>query len=205
MIKKKRVEYIDIAKGIAFFFVVLGHLPIKHDTFNWIFSFHMPLFFILSGMTLDISKYDNIIPFIKKKAKQLVLPYIVISFILLGTNLYVGMHQNGRVNICDCLYGAYINYFLASVTGSLLILLISYRIKSNKVLGFYGRNTLIMFIAHGLLIDLTLYLVSLLNLKFEINQLIIAVVICIELLPITYLYNSIMEYIYKYKIVKVSN
>ena len=51
---KKRVEYIDIAKGIALFLVVWGHLvPDDSTVFRIIFSFHMPLFFILSGMTLN--------------------------------------------------------------------------------------------------------------------------------------------------------
>lgn len=65
---KKRINYIDIAKGIALFLVIWGHLiPYTTITFRVIFSFHMPLFFILSGMSLDIEKY-NFFEFVKKKA-----------------------------------------------------------------------------------------------------------------------------------------
>ena len=49
----KRVEYIDIAKGIGITLVVMGHndfaliSPFAHKL---IYSFHMPMFFFMSGM-----------------------------------------------------------------------------------------------------------------------------------------------------------
>lgn len=48
-----RAKWIDILKGIAIFFVVLGHSPylshLPSKVFNVIFSFHMPLFFFIAG------------------------------------------------------------------------------------------------------------------------------------------------------------
>ena len=55
-IKKGRVEYVDIAKGIGILLVVWFHFPILNDLnyFNewggWITTFYMVLFFILSGL-----------------------------------------------------------------------------------------------------------------------------------------------------------
>ena len=47
---KKRLEWIDLAKGIGIILMVIGHMPsIPSAVHNWIFSFHMPLFFFLSG------------------------------------------------------------------------------------------------------------------------------------------------------------
>lgn len=52
--KIKRIEWIDCAKGIAMFLVILGHTvssdwsSIEKLIRAVIFSFHMPLFFILS-------------------------------------------------------------------------------------------------------------------------------------------------------------
>jgi fucose 4-O-acetylase-like acetyltransferase len=49
----KRVAYIDIAKGIGIILVVMGHndfaliSPFAHKL---IYSFHMPMFFFMSGM-----------------------------------------------------------------------------------------------------------------------------------------------------------
>ena len=48
---------IDIAKGFALFLVVLGHVVTMHHTiFRWIYAFHMPAFFFLSGMTFRPEK-----------------------------------------------------------------------------------------------------------------------------------------------------
>ena len=50
---KKRVGYIDIAKGIGIILVVMGHndfaliSPFAHKL---IYSFHMPMFFFMSGL-----------------------------------------------------------------------------------------------------------------------------------------------------------
>ena len=80
--KVKRVKYIDIARAIALFFVVLGHLVTFDSTFfNWIFSFHMPLFFILSGFCINFDKYDNFLLFFKHKIKTLIVPYFIFCLI----------------------------------------------------------------------------------------------------------------------------
>ena len=51
----KRLLWIDVAKGIAIILMIIGH-TVKFGTYsrNFIFSFHMPLFFILTGFTLTI-------------------------------------------------------------------------------------------------------------------------------------------------------
>ncbi|WP_278969986.1 acyltransferase family protein [Megasphaera elsdenii] len=47
-----RVGWIDVAKGIAIVLVIIGHtVQFGGGTRNFIFSFHMPLFFLLSGFT----------------------------------------------------------------------------------------------------------------------------------------------------------
>ena len=49
---KKRILWIDYAKAFAMFFVVIGHVNSGNYLTNWIYSFHMPLFFFLSGITV---------------------------------------------------------------------------------------------------------------------------------------------------------
>lgn len=47
------IPWINHTKALGIFLVVLGHLPSLDPTIkHWIFSFHMPLFFILSGYLL---------------------------------------------------------------------------------------------------------------------------------------------------------
>ena len=47
MVGKKRIEWVDIAKGIAILLMVIGHEVPSGLLYVFIFSFHMPLFFIL--------------------------------------------------------------------------------------------------------------------------------------------------------------
>ena len=78
MKNNQRLHYIDIIKGIGIFLVVLGHVYRGNIIQNWIYSFHMPLFFIISGWLFG---YKNIEPkdfleITKKKVMTLMLPYI---------------------------------------------------------------------------------------------------------------------------------
>ena len=46
---------IDYSKGFAVFLMVVGHLiPSESMLYYWIYSFHMPLFFVLSGYCFTI-------------------------------------------------------------------------------------------------------------------------------------------------------
>ncbi|MDO4294736.1 MAG: acyltransferase family protein [bacterium] len=77
-----RKTEIDVAKGFALFLVVFGHVLESHGLwFNWIFTFHMPAFFFLSGMTFRPEKYLNYRHFLKDKWKKRILPYFMITAI----------------------------------------------------------------------------------------------------------------------------
>ena len=81
---KKRIEYLDVAKGIAMLCVILAHIPVPDIPafVNRIcFSFHMPVFFLLSGY---LFKKTDMNTFIVRKSKQLLLPYLYTSgFVIL--------------------------------------------------------------------------------------------------------------------------
>jgi len=83
-----RMKWIDIAKGIGLYFVILGHLvSYGSHIFNWIFSFHMPLFFLLSGITFRYS--DNFLATLKKIVLNLILPYFfIVIFCILFSLLF---------------------------------------------------------------------------------------------------------------------
>lgn len=96
---KKRIEWIDSLRGLAMFFVILGHAFTDHKNVirNYIYSFHMPLFFFISGLTYkkkDISFKD----YLKSKCKGLLLPYLFINiFVLLikyGLSLVFNVYKN---------------------------------------------------------------------------------------------------------------
>ena len=77
---KTRLEWIDIAKCLAIILVVLGHATGASIVGKYIYCFHMPLFFIISGMCFTNGKY-KIKNFVKKRFKQLFLPAVWLTFI----------------------------------------------------------------------------------------------------------------------------
>lgn len=58
--KETRIDEIDIAKGLGIILVILGHLfPADSDIVSRIYSFHMPLFFILAGCVIRDNRISN--------------------------------------------------------------------------------------------------------------------------------------------------
>lgn len=90
---KKRIKWIDIAKGMAIILMIVGH-TIPYNTFNiFIFSFHMPLFVILSGITYKMpNNKGDIKNRLKKYVKQLLIPYIFT--LLICTILFTLFNNN---------------------------------------------------------------------------------------------------------------
>jgi acyltransferase len=82
-----RLPWIDALKGFGIILVVFAHyiLPVALDTY--IFSFHMPLFFFISGFLLNFVKYaESATDFIKGRFRSLIVPYF--SFALLTCLFY---------------------------------------------------------------------------------------------------------------------
>ena len=71
---ESRDKRIDILKAIGIICVVAGHSGSKLT--SWFYTFHLPLFFIITGY-LRYGRKENWKDFIKKKAKTTILPYVV--------------------------------------------------------------------------------------------------------------------------------
>ena len=74
----KRLDYLDMAKGIGIILVVLGHIVYtEQHIMIWIASFHMALFFVISGILMGLK--DKPIRDIKAEivhiAKGILIPY----------------------------------------------------------------------------------------------------------------------------------
>lgn len=70
-----RYEWADIAKGIGIFLMVMGHSGLPLSVHDWIYSFHMPFFFILSGYFFRSGKYKTG-EFITRKLRAIMVPYV---------------------------------------------------------------------------------------------------------------------------------
>lgn len=83
----KRLDYIDIAKGIGIILVVVGHLrdnQLCGLAKSIIFSFHMPLFFLIAGFNFNFNKYANsFIAFIKHRFLRLMVPYFAFNIFVI--------------------------------------------------------------------------------------------------------------------------
>lgn len=102
----KRIEWIDISKGIGAILVIIGHcVYIGGYVHNWIFSFHMQLFFIISGLFFTQSPFLSCV---KKKYKQLIVPYMV--FCLIGFALSILIPQWRGFSYKDILRDIYFGY-----------------------------------------------------------------------------------------------
>ena len=79
----KRIEWIDVSKGIGIILVLIGHISLNGGLNKFIYSFHMPLFFILSGFTFNLAKKEK---FIKNKYNfgSIFCFFVIIIYILVS-------------------------------------------------------------------------------------------------------------------------
>ena len=81
----KRLQWVDIAKGLGIILVVIGHSKPPTGVGSVISAFHMPLFFFLSGLVYH--KRDTSIsiikaPRLKKDFVRLIIPYCLTVFVV---------------------------------------------------------------------------------------------------------------------------
>lgn len=94
MTNTREIEYISVMRGITSILVVIGHYlpensPAWYETMNkFIYSFHMPLFFIISGYVYSISEVNIYKDFIEKKIRRLIVPYLTTSILIITIKLF---------------------------------------------------------------------------------------------------------------------
>lgn len=109
--KSCRVGYFDIAKGIGIIAVIMGHTIWDSPLKQCIFSFHMPLFFLISGYFFK-KKETKIC--LKQNAKHLIIPYFFTCFCIMFSSIIVSFLLNGQEQIPANLK----EWFIASLYGS---------------------------------------------------------------------------------------
>lgn len=81
-----RIEYLDSLKAFAIFCVVLGHsiqcfdkTGVMNEVYSVIYSFHMPLFMVISGFFISKLFAMRIDRVVMQKSRQLLLPVVTFS------------------------------------------------------------------------------------------------------------------------------
>lgn len=150
---EKRNHYLDIVKGIAIFLMVLGHCIQNGngaDFFNsqafwrdpitiFIYSFHMPLFMLVSGYLLHytISK-RSFIQSLSNKVKHLLKPIIlfnIYNYIIVNTS-YIDNSFYSVINLKDLIFKIFDGYWFlwAVLLFSVLVIFIRRFFKDNIII-----------------------------------------------------------------------
>ncbi len=103
----QKIDWVDYAKGIGIFLVVFGHTliglvnggiitPSEVSEFveKFIYSFHMPLFFFISGLFGERSLKKTLSVFFQNKLQVIVYPYLVWSVLQTGMQLIASPYTN---------------------------------------------------------------------------------------------------------------
>ena len=77
----RRVSWIDICRGIAIIFVLYGHIFSNDRQRYLIYSFHMPLFFFISGLVFKPTLGKSMLSVTFKYIKQLIIPYYLFAIL----------------------------------------------------------------------------------------------------------------------------
>ena len=168
--KRKKSNEISLLYTFGVFLTILGHShPNDWTTFptqpvEFIYSFHMPLFFCISGYLFAKSgslEKDGYIKWLGDKSKRLLIPYFVISVISFVPKTLL---ENGNLNnigfykLFECLFAPRLNiwghfwflpvififYFLFGLWKSLLYDRLKY--KKSMVVGMLLISTILHFL-----------------------------------------------------------
>lgn len=135
----KHLHWLDIAKGIGIILVVIGHCVFPNHLL--IDSFHMPLFFVLAGLTFKIKPASI---FILSKINRIGVPFIfwsIVSAVLaLIPHLYTGPFNGPLWFLQSIFTGLICAFFILKlrfkiqiILNLLIIATVSVAIKNNSL------------------------------------------------------------------------
>lgn len=80
---KERLDYIDRAKGILIFLVIIGHIWQRGVVYNFIYAFHMLAFFVISGMLFRYTQpyKKSFLSFLLSKIYSYGIPFVFIEIL----------------------------------------------------------------------------------------------------------------------------
>ena len=111
---------IDAAKGIGILLVVIAHINYTPAPLTYIYSFHMPLFFLISGMLFRREKYSTFAQFWKSRLHSLIYPYLFFYGAAFVIRVAMEFVANGLSEVLTLQYlKSFLQMFLAWGPGEL--------------------------------------------------------------------------------------
>lgn len=119
-----RDERFDVLKGFGILAVVVGHSGAPSFIEHFVYSFHMPLFFLISGLLVKKEYILDLKLFLKKRVKSLYMPFIkwtAIFILLHNVFFYCGLIDSshgygGSVNHLYSLSEIFLKIVVAALT-----------------------------------------------------------------------------------------
>lgn len=151
----ERIKYLDVAKFIGIFCIYLGHLTTSAgNAYVFVFSFHVPLFFFLSGCAENLGSDIPWYKYIWKNVKSILIPLYLFAIVsILIQSIMFNSYSHIPQNLIDLLRGCVRNHFMS---GGLWFLSCLFVMK----IFFYFLRKLLRFKWLILLVCLGLYCVA---------------------------------------------
>ena len=94
---KERLNYLDLAKGFGIFAITLGHIYSNNFIRTWLCSFHLSLFFIISGILIRHTNIDerSFKDAVIVRFKRLIIPYFYFEVLA----ILIWMLLNNKINL----------------------------------------------------------------------------------------------------------
>lgn len=103
--RAERLSWLDVLKGIGIIFVAIGHIYSNQTVFNWLYSFHMPLFFLAAGW---VYKEKTVLTDIKRRIQTIVVPYFSFGLlVLLYWQVIERRFRDSDMSFIDSLFGLF--------------------------------------------------------------------------------------------------
>ena len=125
-----RTYWLDIAKGIAIFLMVIGHTSIPNVVSDFIYAFHMPLFFIASGLASDYDRHTWG-GYAKHKSYTIMLPFLTYSIIVILLQCSIGTLD--VANLLKTGWGGYALWFVPILYLASILTMLICRIRNRAI------------------------------------------------------------------------
>lgn len=83
----RRIDFIDAAKGIAILLVVFGHSGHSGYIRDFIYTFHVPFFFFVSGLFIKPIEWSGIKGAFVNNLRRLIVPYVAMYLLTIPFGL----------------------------------------------------------------------------------------------------------------------
>ncbi|MBF2083044.1 acyltransferase family protein [Thermoleptolyngbya sp. C42_A2020_037] len=149
--QSQRITLIDYAKGIGIFLVVLGHVlrgltgtvlqenALTQALDQWIYAFHMPLFFFLSGYLAERSVSKPLGTVVSSKLRAIAYPYFLWSAIQETLRHLAGISDQPLSSLWRIVYSPILQFwFLYVLFAVSLVYLLLRKLKVPVAVCFAG-------------------------------------------------------------------